>query len=279
MNSEPGLATYTTAVARRRAELEREGWTHVTRDKVTLPPSLAGFEFDLVMLDEERMLLCQVKSRASARSRDLEAIAAAARTARNITFDIIWFGDVPDLPPREGQVREYAARALILLEAGQSQAALMMAWGALEGAVEIYAADIGVAQPDAATGVKFWELVTRLRSTGDLGERDYERLSRLYRLRNEVAHKLTPEEPLAADVEFTADLARRLLAREYVPADQIVEWAWQHYADLRDQYPAEQAREQLLVLLRTEFPTALTSDLEEAADVLGDPLTDGTADN
>ena len=117
----------------------------------------------------------------------------------------------------ENQVRGYAARALVLLEAGQSQAALMMVWGALEGAVETYAADIGAAQPDPTTAVRFWELVTRLRSTGDLGERDYERLSRLYRLRNEVAHKLTPEEPQAADVEFTADLARRLLAREYVP--------------------------------------------------------------
>jgi len=92
-----------------------------TRDKVTLPPSLAGFEFDLVMLDGERMLLCQVKSRASARSRDLEAIAAAARTARNITFDIIWFGDTPDLPPRGDQVRDYAARRSLCWKLGRAK--------------------------------------------------------------------------------------------------------------------------------------------------------------
>lgn len=247
-------------------DLAMDGWEVLADDQMTaqaVPRELLALKPDLVARKGSEFLVCEIKARSSEDLADLNALAGTVAKLPNVRFEVYWLGDEAQTEPGLERIRELAAEARTLAATGHLAAAVVMAWAALEGALERYAAE---AQAPIATdferAVTAWPLLSRLYSLGYVSEADFKRLREVRKQRNAAVHFGPDDPPQAEDIEFTLALAERLGSGRYVPVDQMMEW----YIDRFDypHTPTEEARRDIEDALLKQFPAATSADVREA---------------
>jgi hypothetical protein len=258
--------------------LRAEGWTVQTDEPWRdVPESLSGLRFDIVARRGEEILVGEIATRKSSGREQLRELARRVNLVPNARLEVFWLGDSSQQGPPPENVQRYIAEARIVL--GKSTlAAVLVAWAALEGAIVSYADQ--VARLDGWNNP--WQLLTGMYSYGQISEGDYQRLSELWRLRNEVAHHVgdAMPEPSHADVDFVLEMAERLVTGRYVAVDEMIEWFLARYEDPAKSTPYETAEGGYIYLgngpydaedvLTDQFPDATEASLAEAVAGLED---------
>jgi hypothetical protein len=245
-----------------RRELADDGWEVL--GKLVDPPvpaRLIELEPDIVARKGSELLVGEVKSRNSTSLDVLTALAETVAKLPNARLEVYWLGDEPEVEPTRERIRELVREALTLSTTGHLAAATVIAWAALEGALERYAADPQVpVTVGSARAITAWPLLSRLYSLGYLSESDYERLREVRRQRNAAVHFGHGELSQIQDIQYTLALVDRLLSGQYVSVDQMMEW----YVDRYDYPQAPEAQSSIQAILREQFPGASESDVYEA---------------
>jgi hypothetical protein len=254
------------------SELRAEGWTVQTDQPWhDVPESLNDARFDIVARRGDEILVAEVTTRKSAGQEQLRELARRVSIIPNARLEVFWLGDSSRQAPPPESVLKYVLEARTAL--GKSTlAALLMAWAALEGAILSY-----VEQTRRLDGWNSpWQLLTGMYSYGQISEGDYQKLSELWKLRNDVAHHAGSAtlEPSLADVNFVADMAELLVAGRYVTADEMLAWFLDRYEDPAESTPYDSVEGGYIYLgngpyhadevLTDEFPDATKASIAEA---------------
>ena len=246
------------------AELERDGWEILPADQLgdlSIPPRLIELAPDIVAKKGSELLVGEFKSRNSRGLDVLNELADTVAELPNARLEVYWLGDDPQADPARERIREVARNAQTLLAAGQFAAAAVIAWAAVEGALERYAADAQAPVEEATDRAPMpWQLLSRLYSLGYIGEQDYQQLAELRKQRNAAAHMRKTDPPEAGTIRYVLGVVERMVNGQYVPVDQMVEWYAGRYDYPKE--PSEQAR--IETLLTEHFPGAPESDIAEA---------------
>lgn len=199
--------------------LRAEGWHVVTEPAPNgLPGPLRGARVDFVASRDQDIVIGEVASRGTARQERIDALAKQVAAVPNARLEVYWTGDTPTTKPNPDVVRQYIAQAHAVTGISL-QAALLMAVAGFEAAVATFADKTGISFEVPAK-----QLLSNLYSLGYVDDIDFDRLNRLFALRNAIAHSATAQTPELEDIEFCLDLARRMLDGRYVSADQMIEW-------------------------------------------------------
>jgi hypothetical protein len=255
-------------------ELRDKGWiVEIEPSRVSLPDSLRGLPVDLVARLGDRLLVGEVVSRRSARAEKIDVIARRVKEIPNAELEVFWLGDASEQAPPLGDVLSYVREARAALDAAPS-AAFLVAWVALEGGIVRFAE-----QADKLGG---WntprQLFAYIYSLGLINESDFDRISNLWRVRNDMAHHTTKASVAKDDIRYVLDLAERLAAGRYVTVDQMVEWFLDNYEDRaagakdraagdRIEYADDGSLDASEVLSST-FRDAARNDVRQAAELL-----------
>src|SRR6266496_520073 len=281
MTDAPREQSFRTRREQTVAELLQAGWEVVEEPgQQALPEPLREFRPDILARRGSELLIVEVKSRRSSDLSRLNALASAVASVPNAKLEINWLGDAPEFEPPVENIRVYLNEAAKLLSIEAFAAAVLIAWAALEGAVVYFASDKDDVQPWTTP----WQLLSDLYSLGYVSDRDFERLTAFWKLRNEIAHHVGLVTPRREDIEFILKIAERMLAGRYISTDQMVEWFLEHYENPAQRTPHESreggyqypgngpydARE----VLADNFPDATEADIDDAARTLEDTATE-----
>jgi len=251
---------------KRIEELRGEGWSVLRQpDPQDLPEPLSRnlVRVDFVARRGDEILFGEVASRADARRERIDALAEQVAAVPGARLEVYWAGSTPAGSPDPDHVRRYIREADTI--AGTSpQAALLMAFAALEGAVAIFSAVAGI-----RPGRTPWQTLSNLYSLGYVSEPDFNILRRLYELRSSIAHAASPRIPQLEDIRFCLDLASRMLEGRYVTADRLVEWFSRQYKSRQEPAAGDSmGRNEIVAILSAAFPYAANAVVSEAADWL-----------
>lgn len=256
--------------------LRAEGWVvDIEPTAKSLPSALLGRGVDFIAHRDQEILIGEVASRGSAKQERIDTLARQVASIPNARLEVYWIGDTPIVRPDPEEVRRYIAEANAACKANSPRAALLMALAAFEGAIATFADEVGI-----RLRVPAKQLLSNLYSLGYIDEADFNRLSRLYTLRSAISHLATPQIPEYGDVEFSLDLATRMLDGHYISADQMIEWFKEHYEGPEHHVPFE-SREggyqygddgpyEAEDVLREEFPYASEQAITDVVRWLGD---------
>jgi hypothetical protein len=250
-----------TRLAEVIAELRDEGWSVEIEPKaMNLPHPLQDLQLDFIARRGGEILVGEVASRTSAVKEKLDAIARRVEVIPNAKFEVFWLGDTPQDEPRLTDIRALAREASIIAERVGPTPALLVAWAALEGAIARYASteEEGPERPHTPR-----QQLASLYSRGLISQNDFDRLSSLWRLRSEIAHRASRIEPSADDIEFVLALADRMATDKYVSTDEIVEWYLSTHGD------GSNDSQSIRDVLKRQFPYATEGDLARAIQLLG----------
>lgn len=268
-SDEQGLQ-WQLAIRQVMTELSQLGWT-VAEPKSArvdwLPEPLRRFQPDLVAVKDGEIRVFEIKSRYSDEPGKLDDLAEAVAAVPNARFDVVWVGAVVDAAGSEftGQsISGRSSEARNLLAGGHPEAAALIAWSALEGALLNYARALRVPLPtDATSSTLPWRLLAELDSLGYLNEGDLQRISELRRQRNAAAHFAEPAaQPDPTGIEACLDIAERMHSGRYVSVDQMTDWYENRIAETEP--PLGRDEPQIRQSLTGNFPGAKSSDIEQA---------------
>jgi hypothetical protein len=256
-------------------ELIEAGWEVIPEPgQQSLPEALREFRPDILARREAELLVVEVKSRRSPDLRRLDALASAVATMPNAKLEVNWLGDVAEFDPPIENIRAYQADASRLLDIGALAAATLIAWAAFEGAVVYFASG----KDDVEPWTTPWQLLSVLYSLGYVSDSDFERLTALWKLRNDIAHHVSPVTPRYEDIEFVLNIAERMVAGKYVSTDQMIDWFLEHYEDPAQHtaYSSQEGGYQYAGngpydardVLADSFRDATEDDINNAAEVL-----------
>ena len=281
MTDAPREQSFRTQRQQTVAELLQAGWEVVEEpDQQMLPGPLREFRPDILARRGSELLIVEVKSRRSSDLSHLNALASAVARVPNAELEINWLGDAPEFDPPAENTRAYLNEATRLLNFGAFTAAALLAWAALEGAVVYFASDKDDVQPWTTP----WQLLSDLYSLGYVSDRDFERLTAFWKLRNEIAHHVSPVTPRREDIEIILKIAKRMIGGRYVTSDQMIEWFLEHYENPAQRTPYDSreggyqysgngphdARD----VLTDNFPDATEEDIDDAARALEGTATE-----
>lgn len=168
-------------VARR---LRAEGWdVSETPPASNLPQTLRNFSPDLLATRGDQHLIVEVKSLRTRPAEDdrLDAMATAISALPHWDLRLVWIGE-QELPQESLVLNKWADGARALLQT-QPEAALLLAWSAVEGSLARRAEDAGVSPRLLGNA-----LVNELYSQGATSDEEFDLLKRAYRLRSALAH-------------------------------------------------------------------------------------------
>jgi hypothetical protein len=253
--------------------LRAEGWVVATEpSSQDLPANLRGLRLDIVAFRNDDILVGEVATRRSVERDRLDEIARRVKLTPNAHFEVFWLGDSSKVSPPAENVLNLIKEARSILPLSPT-GAVLMAWAAVEGAVVRYAAtSLGLDGWNSP-----WQLLARLYSDGKISEGEYRRLSRLGRLRNEIAHHAgaASGSPETDDVEYALEIAERFATNRYVSAEQMTTWFVSNYgssdrgahtdtAEGEDREPTDYLRS-AVDILAAAFPNATQESISEAA--------------
>lgn len=167
--------------------------------RADLPDFLAAFQPDMIALGNDDNVVIEVKSRAEIATDDsLLLLTAAIENASGWQLDLVVTN--PDdalvvgdqaliLSPSE--IRARLATVRLLLSRREDEAALLLAWSAIEASLRFLAEKNGIRTTTAQTIF----LMKQLYSLGLLGKDDYDLLQTALRERNSIAHSYTSSHP------------------------------------------------------------------------------------
>lgn len=185
-------------------EYEGKGYKVVLQPNGSaLPEFLHGLQPDLLAYGEDESVVVEVRSRTTLRStgeEDLREFADRVDSAPGWRLELVVANPDDSSPivqdgarePDAKGIRERAVRALRLLDAGQADAAALLAWSAAEATLRRLADKSGVALESHRPAA----IVKQLYVLGELDRAEYELLVAGVRLRNTLAHGFespTPE--------------------------------------------------------------------------------------
>jgi hypothetical protein len=260
MNEQASTRRLYGRLAKVVAELRGEGWfVEIEPETKNLPAPLQDLRVDFIARRGNEILVGEVASRTSAIRERLDTIARRVKVIPNARFEVYWLGDVPQDEPRLTDIRVLAREASIIAQQVGPTAALLVAWAALEGAIARYASteNEGPERPRVPR-----QQLASLYSRGLINENDFERLSSLWRLRGEIAHRASRVEPSVDDIEFVLGMAERMATDRYVSTDEIVEWYLSTHSDARSD------PQNMRNILKRQFPFATEAEVTQAMRLL-----------
>lgn len=281
MTDAPREQSFRTQREQTVTELLQAGWEVVEEpSQQALPGPLRDFRLDILARRGSELLIVEVKSRRSSDLGRLNALASAVARVPNAKLEINWLGDAPEFDPPVENIRAYLNEAARLISFGAFTAAGLVAWAALEGAVVYFASDKDDVQPWSTP----WQLLSDLYSLGYVSDRDFERLTAFWKLRNEIAHHVSPVAPRPEDVEAILKIAERMIGGRYVSTDQMIEWFLEHYENPAQNTPYDSREGGYQYLgngphdardvLADNFPDATEEDIDDAARTLEETATE-----
>jgi hypothetical protein len=251
------------------ADLQSDGWEVLGRESVDrLPSPLRSFHPDIVAVKGTEIMIGEVKSRDSSELQRLNGLADAVSKLPNTRLEVFWYGSELEKEPARERVREYARKAAELLQIGYLDAATVMVWTALEGALDYFIEDTQAPvtnTPDVSRNS--WSSLSQLYSLGYIDEEDYERLSDLRKQRNAVAHFAEQRVSDYRDIQFALDIVERMITGRYISVDSMTDWYVDNHDDLPiglSGRPIAPAGEDVRRALREHFPGVPTDDIEMA---------------
>jgi len=181
-----------------------------------LPEFLGGFQPDLIARSPSESVVVEVKvgTRTSVAERFRE-VAERVNSQPGWRFSLVFVNpDQPDQvseaqPAPLSMLRERAHNADALLQAGQSEAAFLLFFSALEGILRF----LGQRAQLPLEGLPPSTLIRELYSAGEIDRAQFESLMRFLPIRNQLVHGFRPGESL--DVEQLRMLVQALLAEAW----------------------------------------------------------------
>lgn len=182
-----------------------------------LPEFLEGFQPDLIARSPTDSVVVDVKvgTRTSVAER-LRDVAERVDRQPGWRFSLVFVSaDHPDeiseaQPAPLALLQERVQNADALLRAGQSEAAFLLLWSALEGILRFLARRVHLPLETLPPSA----LIRELYSAGEIGSDQFEVLMRLLPLRNQLVHGVAGQ---AVDVEQLAPIVHTLLAEAMSP--------------------------------------------------------------
>ncbi len=204
------------AAARRVEELAREyrdrGYqVLVEPESGQLPELLSGFRPDLVARKADDLVVVEVKARESLPDQRLQELAEVVRGQPGWRFELVLLKPEPGPPGTRAWNAEDVADSLrqaeAILNSGFPDAALLLAWSAVEATLRLLAEKerLPLERDDAVYLLRL--LVTRAVITRE----EYGRLWDVLELRNAVAHGLRPPQLEVTKIREFCQLAADLL--------------------------------------------------------------------
>lgn len=172
------------------AMLAKDGYQVETNpDLKCLPFDLRGYRPDLIATRDDEKLIVEVKGSVLRASIDrYKEIAELVSSYPGWRFVLVTPDDISDVGASRilgwEQIIKRRLGAARLLETGQTSAAFLLLWTALEAAMRRQARE----SQDPAERLPVSSLVKHLYSSGELSMEQYDRANRHLRTRNQVAH-------------------------------------------------------------------------------------------
>jgi len=203
----------------------RQGYTVIVEPRGDdLPPFLARFTPDLIAYNDRESVVVEVKAR-----RDLPTSTDIVDLATAVDGRDGWRFDLALVKPERTPLVADDADALTRHEIGsrldearqlargrQNDAALLLAWSAIEAALRLVARQQRIALDDEQPAY----VIKQLYTLGVLSRRDYEVLRQGLETRDTIAHGFRPARMEPSLVDDLADLAEQLLQAR--PADLAI---------------------------------------------------------
>ena len=262
-----------TTIRRIADEYRRRGYDVVVEPRdVVLPEDLRGYRLDLIATKGDELVIIEVKrSNALPDDPELQPLAQVAERS-GYRFELVVDRPSPPVPAHETVLRRIAD-AERLLDVRQLEAAFLIAWSALEGALWSLAHKY-LDEPEG-TGLR---LVSQLYSEGVVSDKQYAILRHAIPVRNQLTHGFDVERPNESLISNVIQLAQRFAAPAFVPVGDMIAWFSNNYEDPAQHVPYE-TREggyqyysggpyDALDELSQEYPDAHPDDIEEAAGML-----------
>lgn len=197
------------------AEYRRKGYDVVVHPRTgELPEFLKPLHPDIIATTEGDNVVVEVKAAQNlGRSKDPARIAEAVEGCAGWCFELIVtspkgplrYSDVAELPEL-GVQAERLQSARHIARMGSLEAALLLAWAAVEGILRSWCAAEQISVERRATSY----VLHRLYSDGLLAEETYEALALIERTRNAVAHGMVDRQIDAKLVEQVLGMGDRL---------------------------------------------------------------------
>ncbi len=182
----------TEVLAKVAEDYRRQGYeVQVQPGGPSLPEFLEGYQPDLIARSAGDSVVVEVKvnTRTSVAERFRE-IAERVNREPGWRFSLVFVS--PDQPDQVSEaplaplakLQERAQSAEVLLQAGQSEAAFLLLWSALEGILRLigHHAQLPIENLPSST------LLRELYSAGEIGRDQFESLMRLLPMRNRLVH-------------------------------------------------------------------------------------------
>jgi hypothetical protein len=212
-------------VERVAQEYRDKGYQVVVQpDATERPDFIREYQPDIIARSPRETVVIEVKNWVSAAERDqLQAIAKRVEGRPGWRFVVVSPGDVGGAPGpeltdlQEPQIVQLLNQATNLRADGQIQAALLVAWSALEAAMrraaEANAIELRRSDP--------WAVMRELVSNGVLDRQRYRDISDVLRVRSAIAHGFAAPETvdLAPALDLIETSARELLAEAGRPIE------------------------------------------------------------
>lgn len=203
-----------------RSEIERvaheyaeQGYDVTVEPGVTeLPDFMREYRPDLIARGSKDCLIIEVKQPGNDTEWNrIRAIAERVQSQPGWRFVLVSterpderLTDKPVHGPEGKDVRRLSEEARTLVNRGHREAALLLAWAAVEGGMRLAASREGIEIKRSDT----WSLMRELVSAGLLERQRYSQLIDVFRFRSALAHGFQPRIP--EDVPEAVDLAIRI---------------------------------------------------------------------
>lgn len=203
-------------------EYRRRGYAVIEApSQEQLPDFLAGYHPDLLIRKGEEAIIVAVKTRASlTKEPHIRELARLLRTRPNWTFELVIVGDGEQWRAPEGArpfVREdilnNTAAAEHLLEAGYAEAALLLAWSAVEAAVRLLTEEEQIVLDRLMPLSVLKQAVMH----GVISREEYRLLTKIVEYRNALIHGFKPSHFEPTYVTDLTSTTKRLLESTTTP--------------------------------------------------------------
>lgn len=236
-----------------------------------LPAGLAELGPDMVAVRDGDHVIIELK-RSGRGGHSLRALAAWAEQHEEWRLDVTMVG--PGVfEPDTGQVPRRVAQAQQLLDAGYSEACLLLAWAALEAGLRERAREWDTPREGSAA-----QVLRGLYAVGALSDGEYERLDAGYWARNAIAHGGTSGEVSEELLGWLCRFAAWLADPTWTSVADMTAWFLDRYEDSVQHVPHDSteggyeyvfggpydARD----VLHRQYPDAPEETIEEAVELL-----------
>jgi len=195
----------------------RSGYTVIVEPKGRqLPGFLSGFEPDLVAKREGENVVVEIKRmNSSSRTKNqMKRIAQLVEKKNGWRFDLVYYSSEQEEKlkiPSKRAIEKNIGQARKTYVDGNKVAALLQAWSALEATANRAVETIG---EKPTVPFKPEELLKSLAFHGFIEDEEFRRVSKIWRIRNQVAHGQLTASLRKRDFDFICDVAEAILAAD-----------------------------------------------------------------